>query len=359
MPQSYEFNAIELWYNYRKLLASKTMSQDFQTFLDGSPKMSLWYRQGYVKRPTETYSLFVWDLLKGLLTPGKDATRYWVQGVEAFLRNSETPLDDFLLADSLSQELGKPVTEILGALCEKAVRLGEGSRAFAVMQALSARTNLSALRFLTAWTALNLNDLATCVEECEKERQPYAPIHTLLGQALLELGKPEDAIDALKVAVSLDRNDPLPLFQLIKAFLVTKQHSEAVRWVGNARELMGDHVEVECLSALIVIDDQGRDQRFATETSERLLNLFSEDSGNLELMCLIFEVQEVLANQQNIQRIFEEANFNLLTKNREFTKRMAEILKKLGAKGWFGLSKALADRLLEIGPKQRISSELN
>lgn len=315
--------------------------------LEELPKLARWYQQGYVQKPTQTHEIFLWNLLRGLITPGKESVRYWIQGVDLFLRGSSDNLEDFLLADSLSQELGKPVTEILGTLCEVAIRSGEGAKAFGAAQHLAAKTNLCALRFLAAWVAFNLGDLETCIEECEKEREAYAPIHTLLGQALLESGRTKEAIDALNVAKKLDAHDILPLFQLVKAYMVDGQLDKATETVKQCRTLTGDHIEVECLSALIVVSDKGQNRPFAEETSQRLFNLFMEDSGNLDLLCLTFDVQEVQADQRGIKKLFDDANFSELTKNHQFKERMVVILRKLGDHGWFSLSKQLTERILE------------
>ncbi|MCX6126799.1 MAG: hypothetical protein NTV34_18885 [Proteobacteria bacterium] len=319
--------------------------------LERYPKLWAWYRKSQAQRLTEAHEVLLLSLARALALKGRATNGYWIQSVDAFMRTSSNHLNDYILADSLCQELGAPITQILADLAEMSLVSGYGPTAFNALQSLASKTNLSSVRFLTAWIALNNGDLKGCIDECELEHEPHSTIHTLLGQALLESGKPDEAIDALLVAVRLDASDPLPHFQIVKACLVTETTELAIIHVEKCRGLCGDNIEVECLAGLTTIADKCRDQAFAIRTLTRLLEYFERDPGNLDLFCLVLSIQQVLKDQDSISGLFYRADFQILSQHPKFHFCISDLLRKLEGQSWFGLIKILTDRLLACGAK--------
>ena len=319
--------------------------------LERYPKLWAWYRKSQAQRFTETHEVFLLNLARALALKGRATNNYWIQSVDVFMRTSVNHLNDYVLADSLAQELGAPITQILGDLAEMSLVSGNGPPAFHAIQSLASKTNLSSVRFLSAWIALNNGDLKGCIDECERELEPHSTIHTLLGQALLESGRPDEAIDALLVAVRLDVSDPLPHFQIVKACLVTEMTELAIIHVEKCRELCGDNIEVECLAGLTTIADKCKDQAFAMKTLSRLLEYFDRDPGNLDLFSLVLSVQQMLKDQDSISGLFYRADFQILSQHPKFHFYISDLLRKLEGQSWFGLVKLLTDRLLTCGAK--------
>lgn len=312
------------------------------------PKLWNWFRAKETDPTKQIYETLLCDIVRGLLATGREGVRFWSHGLESFQRSSNDVLTDFLLADSLSQELGKPLTEHLASLCEKAIHFGDGAKILVVLQGIASKTNLSSLRFLAAWTAMNIGDLVTCIDECEKEVEPHAPIYTLMGQALLESGRAYEAIDALKVAIKIDPQDILALFQLVKALLVTDRANEATSYAERCRIIAGHSVEVECLSAMVVVADHGKNAEFADETMRRLSSYFKEDPGNLDLLTIAFDVADVKGDQMSAAGLFNAADIQRLARRPDFMRKFAAILKKLGERRWYALSQQLAEKMTPI-----------
>ena len=316
--------------------------------LENYPKLWAWYRKTQLIQLRHNHEILVFNLARSLSLKGQQTSKSWMQTIDTFLMHSTNPLEDFLFADSFADELKAPLTQILSELCEDSILTGNGMRAFSSIQALASRTNLSALRFLSAWIALNNGDFESCIEECEKELEPHANIYTLLGQAQLESGNAEDAIDSFKISIKLNPNDPMTLFQLVKAYLVVNQIEPAIQILTHCRSICEDNIEIECLAALTAISDQGKNRSFLSLTAERLTLFFEKNPGDLDLMCLAFNVHEILGDQTRIRNFFSVANFSLLAAKPKFHAKMSAILRKLGERGWFAISQNLANEMIKV-----------
>lgn len=312
------------------------------------PNLWQWYRSKQTTALIHPSEILLWNVVRGLITPNNDGTSCWVQGIEQFLRCSSSHREDFLIADSLSQELSVPLVEHFSILVETAIHADQGRKAMTSLIQLANKVNLSAIRFLAAWTALNSGDLETCIDECEKEIEPHAPIYTLLGQALLESGRAREAVDALKVATRLDSHDALALFQLVKACLVIGNTKDAASAANKCRAVAGKNVEIECLSAMVVLADHAKNSEFAEQTLDRLKNFFKEDPGNLDLLTLAFDVADMKGDQISLADLFHLADIARLSRRSDFMSKVTVILRKLGERQWFGLSQQFSEKILAV-----------
>jgi predicted Zn-dependent protease len=71
--------------------------------------------------------------------------------------------------------------------------------------------------------------------------------HSTQATVLWELGRPDEAIDRLKEALSLDRWNLAVRFQLTKWFLEVGRSAEAVRTIAPAARLLPDNADVQQL----------------------------------------------------------------------------------------------------------------
>lgn len=228
-----------------------------QRALRDFPALATWYDQTN-RSPQEDRTLPGWLAFKtcaALDSPGDTETlKRWVFTLRESFTSSQDLRRDYLTISSHFNELDADFSQILGDLCHLIVRVGIGDLLFPVLQIGAARTNLAALRFLAAWTALNCNRPDLCVEECEQVDQPYSPLHALQGQAYLELGKPQDALDALHVATTLSPEEILPWFQKAKALHVLGLTQQAFEALIICERLAPDSNEVALFMAMIAGD---------------------------------------------------------------------------------------------------------
>jgi tetratricopeptide (TPR) repeat protein len=313
------------------------------------PQYWAWYRSKSDAEGLRPYERFAWDLMHALVSPRRDGIKEWILAIERLPRVSANLLEDFLIADSLVQELGKvALPMILSQLAERSIVLGDGEKCQKAIRKFADQIPISALRFLSAWMALNLNQLEVCIEECEKEREPHAAVYTLLGQALLESGRALEAIDALKVAVKLDRKDPVTQVQIIKAYLVSNQPQKAIEPIVYCRELLGYNIEIECFAAMVVIQLGGSMQEFCFDTADRLMQLFEQEPSNLDLLSLTADVIFACNRQDVAEKLFSCADFPKLSRRPDFIGKMAKLLRQAGEKQWYTTSAVLTKHLQQV-----------
>ncbi len=293
-------------------------------------------------------------LARALKAPGFHRCKIWTQAVKQISDLNGHFLEHILVTDAFANTLRTSLTDIYGKLAEAALDSGEGSQAFAALKILADKTELAAFRFLSAFTAFNMNNFDSCIAECELVAEPFAPIHTLLGQALLESGNPGDAIDALKVASSIAPNDPLPRVQLIKAYLVTGVQIEAMRQVDQCRKILGHHIEVECLAAMSIMAGPVRHDEFNRRTLSALVRHMEFHPDDLECFAMAIDLSTAL-NELDWARKFT----GLLELGRDNNPQrlaviVAEILKKTGERQWHDLSRQIIDKTI---PTARLWSE--
>ena len=154
--------------------------------------------------------------------------------------------------ERIMAQSGAPLAEFFTEALEFALLQGCGGQFHDLMAALAAKSKLVTFYFLAAWMALNLDQLEDCINHCELVTTPFAPITTLHGQALLDLGEADEAIDVLQIAVKLAPEEPLAWFQLAKAFHLRDRNEEALAALRRLRRILPKNGEV-CLMMVIVV----------------------------------------------------------------------------------------------------------
>ncbi len=248
----------------------------------------------------------------------------------------------------MTNELGASLSDIYSKLAESAIRLGEGQKAFKALQTLADKTELAAFRFLSAWTAFNIDQLPTCIAECEKVSDPFGPIHTLLGQAYLESGKVGDAIDALKVAVKMSPGNPLPLVQLVKAYLVTDMQIEACRTIDQCRKIVGLNIEVECLAAMSVMAGSSRTDDFCDRTLGAFETFLILQPWDFEAYSLALELAADLNKKLWAEKYTQIVDLSEIAQPLQLAKKVAALLKKTGDRQWHDISRKIIDKTLDL-----------
>lgn len=318
--------------------------------LAGLPKFSAWILANQPKPPTiDTLpELHIWNMGKALRAAEPTRTKIWTENVEQVTKITANFLPHILDTDHLAVALGSSLSDLYTQLAESSIVSGNGIKAFHALESLATHSRLAAFRFLTAWTALNMDEIDRCIHECELVDEPFAPIQTLLGQALLEKGLVAEAIDSLKTACELDRSDPLPLVQLIKAYIVSGIQIEAMRCIEKCRKILGNNIEIECLASMVIMMGPNRSGDFCDKTLNRISTYFEASSGDIETFAIGMNLAADLQRHDwakkfvDIWEIPEDAN------PYQIAGKVSEILKKTGELHWHELSKHIIDKTMVI-----------
>ena len=326
------------------------INENLNSLLPEFPKLLAWYTQQQSKPPTidNLPEFHLWVVAKSLRAPEAIRCRVWSEAIAEIVLSCTSILESVVETDRLSNDLGVSLCDIYSKLAESAIRIGEGPKAFKALQTLADQTELAAFRFLSAWTALNINQLATCISECEKVNDPFAPIHTLLGQAYLESGLAGDAIDSLKVAIQLSPSDPLPLVQLVKAYMVTGIQVEAGRTIDKCRKLLGANIEIECLAAMSIMSGPSRTDDFCARTLTGLENFLILQPWDFEAFALAFELAAELNSKQWAEKYAKLVDLSEIEHPLDLAKQVASILKKTGDRQWHDISRLIIDKTLAL-----------
>jgi len=268
----------------------------------------------------------------------------WTSGVDAFLDGEFDHQKVFLEADSLLEEHDVGLLDWLGRMAHIAISADVGVAFFDATRRLADAVPLTALRFLSAWTALNLGDYRACADECETVGEPFAAVHTLHGQALLELGEPGEAIEILRVSVSLAPEEIIAWFQLTKAYMVTGDVSRAWDCAGTCERLVPGNPEVALMKSLIALQEPQDDQRIAGAKRSLGAQLGSF-SGNSDVVSNLMELA-LLSNDMGLAaEIVRLAQFDRLAKSQLFLGKLATILRGFKTRGWHEVAKNFLDGL--------------
>ncbi len=314
------------------------------------PHVRDWWFTHQNRPPTmiETPEFHMSFLARALKAPGFHRCKIWTNAVRQISELNGHFLEHILATDAFATSLHTSLTDIYGKLAEAALESGEGPKAFSALQLLADKTELAAFRFLAAFVAFNMNDFESCIAECELVSEPFAPIHTLLGQALLESGNPGDAIDALKVAASIAPNDPLPRVQLIKAYLVTGVQIEAMRQVDQCRKILGLHIEVECLAAMTILSGPVRQADFNQRTLQALIRHMETYPDDLEGFAIAIDLATALDERDWARKFAGVLELGSDGNPQRLAVIVADVLKKTGERQWHDLSRLIIDKTLPL-----------
>jgi tetratricopeptide (TPR) repeat protein len=341
---------MKLWQHPRKGLHILQSTCNQSSLLSQFPKLLAWYSQQQAKPPTiqNLPEFHLWIVAKSLRAPEHSRCRLWSEGIAEIVGTCSSILESILETDRMTNELGASLSDIYSKLAESAIRLGEGQKAFKALQTLADKTELAAFRFLSAWTAFNIDQLPTCIAECEKVSDPFGPIHTLLGQAYLESGKVGDAIDALKVAVKMSPGNPLPLVQLVKAYLVTDMQIEACRTIDQCRKIVGLNIEVECLAAMSVMAGSSRTDDFCDRTLGAFETFLILQPWDFEAYSLALELAADLNKKLWAEKYTQIVDLSEIAQPLQLAKKVAALLKKTGDRQWHDISRKIIDKTLDL-----------
>ncbi|MBM4250869.1 MAG: hypothetical protein FJ146_02760 [Deltaproteobacteria bacterium] len=306
------------------------------------PRLQRWFNQqaqmppGLEKLP----DFLVWRLCDAIHSVESVGIRRWLDAFRLFLQKSKNPLQDFLLAEELADSHGAQMMELVGLIAEQSVRKNQGDQFFEAMKSGADSTRLAVFRFFAAWTALNTGRLEYCIAECEKVDQPFAPLYTLHGQALLELGRCTEAVEVLEIATRLSGSETIAWFQLAKARHISGDPERAFVALRQCRELSPNNFEVSLYMALVALENNVplALAQEAFEVGAKLMTAFSE---NPTVVFTLLRLACRTGRKPDAVKIMNQAKWVGMSTKSDLVRALPQVLRGLHDVGWLDLASTL------------------
>lgn len=316
--------------------------------LDDYPALAAWYSQHATRPVTELSGQLVLRTCEALRREPTAAARLWMTSFTDFLGNSAAPLKDFLAAEEIVHRCNVELLDVIGDIGEAAVKAGSGDDFFQTMQQGAEVTGLIVFRFLSAWTALNTGRLEDCVDECEKVNEPFSSVHTIHGQALLELGRPAEAIEVLDVATKLSPGELLAWFQKAKALHVTGRGREAIACLKECRRLAPQSDEVAVYQAMIAVETPAAVDLWAEAWAVLAPHLGR--LGSISTVALVtLRLAALLDDKSKAELVLGTTTWNGNAQENDVLQALTSTLRLLGQRGWMDVAATLLGRVTPAG----------
>jgi len=257
--------------------------------------------------------------------------------------DADNPFTEFLNARTIFDSCEVDLLQLLGDISEIAVK---GSRGSLYQQALGLaadRTSISALRFLSAWIALNTGSLELCVAECEKIEEPESSVHTMHGQALLELGRAKEATGVLSTAVKIAPRELLAWFQLAKAYYVLEQDKAAWGALLTCQKLAPTSEEIAVFMAMVALRTEESikaDVAFASLDEHRAAH-----RDNPIIVLNLLQLALMRRDHDDADRVVQTADWESIRFQPEFVREIGSILRRIERNGWMDIGRDLLVRV--------------
>ncbi len=266
------------------------------------------------------------------------------QGFEALLirlSQSQSYLDETLIL-CLSQNAELP--QLLAVIAERSIQANLGHLAFSTFKNLADKTDDVAIRFLSAWTAFNINAIETSLAECDKIVDTYAPVYSLMGQAYLESGKINDAVECLETATRLLPHDALSWFQLSKSYHLKNNLEKAINCIKICLEK--EPKADDALLYLAILSVESSENSSITQNAMTLTTpLAKRHPKNLIVAKTLLELAAQTNNFEAANTVVSSVQWPELRNSEDFLKNLPTILKVLNTNSWHSLAHHLLTQL--------------
>ncbi len=310
---------------------------DYMGKLARYPALASWYMTEARKFRDGAPSpqLFVVKICESLCLSAKSAAIAFADCFDEMMSGSN-PLDDYLDAEAVINKCEITLLDLISRFGEDAVRAGDVERFLKAVINAADRTGIVGLRFIAAWLCLNTGDLKRCINECEKVDEPFASIYTILGQALLEQHKPEQAIEALTVAVKLSSTELLAWFQLAKAYYSLSNFREAYRCLHECNKLAPNNIEIALFQAIVANEFYDRD--IHVDAFRSLRPHLKRNSGDAEVVFNTLQLAVKAGEKAWLEGCLTDIDFHQLKNDNRFPKLVSPFLRTLYDNNWMALS---------------------
>lgn len=312
------------------------------------PGLETWSRRASLRSTYTPAQNFVLSTCQTLKNPDQILSRSWTSLFSNFLRQSDDALTDFLEIREVFISNDEDLLEFISDIGEIAINTGGGDSFQKAISSAADLTGLSALRFISAWVALNIGDLELCIAECDAIDEPEATVLTIMGQAQLELCRPAEAIQTLTTAVQIAPGEILAWFQLAKAYYVLDKIAGAWGALRNCLKLAPLSDEVALFMSIIAI--QTNDQIKCVESLQRLQPHLSQHRKNATLIMTALKLAILTNDSEKAEAAINAGDWFDIQSQKEFMSEISGILALLEKKGWLKTASTL---LLKISPEDR------
>ena len=308
---------------------------NFHQRLHDFPALAKWYAENEQRpQPTDGLKHAIWHICHALAHDGIPLVDYWQKALQPLIHSSGEPERDFTELQNTLATGGMDIFAVSTEVAELAVSVNRSQEYFTLMQNLADKTGLAVFRFIAAWTALNSDDVDGCIDECEKVETPVACINTLHGQALLESGRTDEAIEVLKIAVSLSPKELLAIFQLAKAYHITDQHQLAWESMQECDALAPGNDEIAYFLAMIALSVTHDSEEKISEATNKMISSFETTPDSAMKFIMLCDLAFRAKFNETFTQALAIADFDELRKSPELMTKTAWILRELDQLGW-------------------------
>jgi tetratricopeptide (TPR) repeat protein len=277
--------------------------------------------------------------------PNEMTIKKWITTLTEVFAASVDLRRDFLYVVSHFHENRADFAEILGDLTHVAVTFELGEILLPALQLGAEKSNIAALRFLAAWTALNCNRPEICINECEKVDEPFAPLNSILGQAYLESGRLSEALEALNVAIALAPGDAVAWFQKAKTLHILNRPLEAFECLLECENLAPNSAEIALMMTFVVLDSELKSEM--KEYAWKKLRLHLDSLGHISQVPIhLLRLSLQLRDKTRTLDVAEAWQKRATLRNTEDLQGLAQILRELQALDWMDIAQKLLEKVV-------------
>jgi tetratricopeptide (TPR) repeat protein len=245
--------------------------------------------------------------------------------------NCSVPMDRFLEIDGVVSIAKLRLADLLSDIASAAFQCGEGLSCARCFATISKATKFDVMRFLSAWAFLNISEYESCIWECEQVTTPNSSVYALLGQAFLEAGQVNQAIEALKVATTLDAREPIAWFFLAKASFSANNHAQAWRACECLREIEPDSAEVDLLQGFIAVE---MGSEYCLKAFRYLKRNLENYGNNPDVVVTLFRLAIGAERREWFAEVTATVELAPMMRTKAFIQQLPIVLRQLNELAW-------------------------
>lgn len=180
----------------------------------------------------------------------------WTRLLENLSCSPDSSNQEICQSIELAQSMNCDLMQVISHLTEETVIKGFGQEIYRHLNTLAHHSTVVGLKFLTAWTAFNIDRYKECLDHCEPIMDRFSHVYMLAGQAQMHLGEATAAIETLHIATILAPHDITGWFLLAKAYLITENLNQAVKAITTCIGL--DSLDLECCFLALMIGSHAK-----------------------------------------------------------------------------------------------------
>ncbi len=315
-----------------------------RTFLQNHPGLLRWLlsRESLMDADDGPVNKSLLQFAAAVLRLDPDSPISWVSSLRNILSTHENPTIAFQEMDRLCRGMGSDLQQIIADLAEFGIAHGQAKSLYRHLSFCADLTGMVSLRFLAAWSALNMGDRKRCIDECLHVEVPFAQIKTLLGQAQLESGQVNEAVKALTAAVTLDPKEVLAWFQLAKAHSVLDNFDEAWQALQQCHMLAPESEEVAVFMGMLALSKPEKQDRTA-QAWQNLTRYVMVMRKNPNFLRIMIELGLRVGREDKLVGELDAFDWTALSHNREYLAQLPDILRILKSENWMLASQRILE----------------